>query len=265
MFASTVVYLGLMIAVAGLVFFVKPVRWLPLQTRRRAVAMTAVGVVMVGIALIFPASESRISRVATRLDEFTPVWQFREFHTIRIAVPPARAFEAIKRVRADEIFLFRTLIRIRSGGQPLPKDVLNAAKRFESLIDVATHSTFVYLADDPPREFVVGTVVGWPHGARGTITPQLFQKPLPPGFALATMNFIVTSDGATGSVVSTETRVFANSPSARRRFAAYWRVIYPGSSIIRRMWLRAIQRRATSREGAVQELLGHHNVLYQFG
>lgn len=249
MFASTVVYLGLMIAVAGLVFFAKPIRWLGIRTRRRAVAMTAVGVLMVGIALILPVSESRISRVATRLDEFAPVWQFREFHTISIAAPPARVFEAIKRVRSDEIFLFRTLIWIRSGGQPPPKNVLNAAKRFESLIDVATHSTFVHLADDAPREFVVGTVVGWPLGARWTITPEVFQKPLPPGFALATMNFLVTSDGASGSVVSTETRVFANSPSARRRFAAYWRVIYPGSAIIRRMWLRAIERRATSLEG----------------
>lgn len=249
MLASTVVYLGLMIAVAGLVLFVKPIQWLRIPTRRRAVAMAGVGVVMVGIALILPASESRISRVETRLDEFAPVWQFREFHTISIAAPPARVFEAIKRVRADEIFLFRTLIWIRSGGQPPPKNVLNAAKRFESIIDVATHSTFVYLADDAPREFVVGTVVGWPPGAGGTITPEVFQKPLPPGFALATMNFMVTSDRGSGSVVSTETRVFANSPSARRRFAVYWRVIYPGSAIIRRMWLRAIQRRATSREG----------------
>jgi hypothetical protein len=40
--------------------------------------------------------------------------------------------------------------------------------------------------------------------------------------------------------------VFASSPSARRRFAAYWRVIYPGSAIIRRMWLRAIEHRATT-------------------
>jgi hypothetical protein len=39
--------------------------------------------------------------------------------------------------------------------------------------------------------------------------------------------------------------VFANSPWARRGFAAYWRVIYPGSALIRRMWLRAIARRAT--------------------
>ena len=58
------------------------------------------------------------------------------------------------------------------------------------------------------------------------------------------MNFAVTPHGPNGSIVSTETRVFASSPSARRRFAAYWRVIYPGSAIIRRMWLRAIEKRA---------------------
>ncbi|MGI9077680.1 MAG: hypothetical protein ACR2G6_10170 [Gemmatimonadaceae bacterium] len=246
MLASMFVYLGLMIAVAGLVFVVKPIRRLRVPTRRRGVAITGVGLVMVGIALIFPASESRISRVETRLDEFAPVWQFREFHTIRVAAPPARVFEAIKRVRANEIFLFRTLIWIRTGGQPPPKTILEAAKRNDSLIDVATSSTFVYLANDAPREFVVGTVVGWPPGPREAITPEIFQKPLPHGFTLATMNFIVTPDGGSGSVVSTETRVYANTPSACRRFARYWRVIYPGSAIIRRMWLRAIERRARS-------------------
>jgi hypothetical protein len=58
------------------------------------------------------------------------------------------------------------------------------------------------------------------------------------------MNFVVTPDGPNVSWVSTETRVFATSADARRRFAAYWRVIYPGSALIRIMWLRAIARRA---------------------
>ncbi len=31
---------------------------------------------------------------------------------------------------------------------------------------------------------------------------------------------------------------------AAPRFAIYWRVIYPGSALIRRMWLDAIRRRA---------------------
>jgi hypothetical protein len=108
----------------------------------------------------------------------------------------------------------------------------------------------VRLADDVPRELVIGTVVMAPPGTHGTLTAQVFREDLAPGFALATMNFIVAPDGPDRSLVSTETRVFANSPSTRRRFALYWRIIYPGSAIIRRMWLRAIERRAVNPNGS---------------
>jgi hypothetical protein len=238
-------YLGAVIACAGLIMIAKPNRRLRVRTRSRAAAVAAFGLLLLGIGLILPAPESRVSRANTRLDEFAPVWQFREFHTIRVAATPARVFDAIKRVRADEIALFRALTWIRRGGRPQPESILNAGTR-ASLIDVATRSGFVRLAEDPPRELVIGTVVAAPPGARATLTPETFRSTLPPGFALAAMNFVVRPHGAGESIVSTETRVFANSPAARRRFTAYWRVIYPGSAIIRRMWLRAIARRATS-------------------
>jgi hypothetical protein len=60
----------------------------------------------------------------------------------------------------------------------------------------------------------------------------------------AVMNFVVASDGRGGSNVSTETRVHASTPRGRRYFAVYWRIIHPGSDIIRRMWLRAVRKRA---------------------
>jgi hypothetical protein len=105
----------------------------------------------------------------------------------------------------------------------------------------------MYLADEAPRELVVGTVVLAPRGGGWVLTPDMFKGRLAPGFALAAMNFRVTPDGPNASLVSTETRVFANSPYSRRRFAGYWRTIYPGSALIRVMWLRAIRRRATTR------------------
>jgi hypothetical protein len=43
-----------------------------------------------------------------------------------------------------------------------------------------------------------------------------------------------------------ETRVHTTDAAAERRFAVYWRLIYPGSAFIRRMWLEAIRRRAES-------------------
>lgn len=244
MFGSAIVYAGIVIAFAGLLLVIRPIRRLRVPTRARAAAIAGVGALVMVVGLVLPAPESRVARARTRLDEITPVWQFSERHSLRVAAPPARVFDAIRRVRADEIALFNTLTCIRRFGRPAPESILNAGKT-ESLIDVALRGGFVRLADDSVRELVVGTVVVAPPATRGVLRAETFLNPLPPGFALATMNFLVEPDGPNASVVSTETRVFANSPGARREFAAYWRVIYPGSAIIRRMWLRAIARRAT--------------------
>jgi hypothetical protein len=242
---SAVVYAGLLAAAIGLVLVVRPAGRLGVPTRARAAAVAAAGLLVAVIGAALPAPERRVARAESRLDEFAPVWQFQERHAIRIAAPPERVFDAIRRVRADEIFLFRTLTWIRRGGRPQPRSILDAAGR-ESLIDVATHSTFALLAQDVPRELVVGTVIAAPGGTRGKPGPDTYRSALPLGFTLGTMNFLVRPDGRGASLLTTETRVFANSPSTRRKFAAYWRVIYPGSALIRRMWLRAIGRRATA-------------------
>jgi hypothetical protein len=233
MIGSAVVYCGLALALVGLVLIMRPI----------GLPVVGAGLVLAVIGALLPAPESRVSPARTRLDEFAPAWQFRESHSIEIAAPAARVFDAINAVRADEILLFRTLTWIRRGGRRLPESILNAGDS-TPIIDVALRTNFVRLADDAPRELVIGTIVGAPPGAAGQTTPEVFRKALPPGYALATMNFLVRPSRAGGSVVSTETRVFANSNTARRRFAVYWRLIYPGSALIRRMWLRAIKRRA---------------------
>src|SRR5881227_582698 len=44
--------------------------------------------------------------------------------------------------------------------------------------------------------------------------------------------------------LSTETRVHVADPSARRKFARYWRVIRPFSGLTRILFLREVRRRA---------------------
>jgi hypothetical protein len=246
MWGSASLYAGLALMVAGLLLVVKPIARLRVRTRPRALAIAAGGALLGAAALSAPAFDSRAAAHRTRLDEFAPAWQFREVHTLRVNASPARVFDAIKQVRADEILLFRTLTWIRRGARPLPAGVLNPGTE-EPIITVATKGGFVILAEDGPRELVIGAIVAAPGGPRERLTPSAFREPFPPDYALAAMNFLVTPDGPASSIVSTETRVFANSPEVRRRFAAYWRAIYPGSALIRRMWLRAIDGRATSR------------------
>jgi hypothetical protein len=246
MFVSILVYAALASALAGAISILIPLRFLGIRSRHRGVAVATAGVGIAILAALLPVTERRADKRQSHLDDFMPRWQFDERHAIVVAAPPATVFEAIRKVSADEIRLFGLLTSIRRGGRKGPESIVNAPAQ-QPLLDVATRTTFVWLADEPPRELVVGTIVAAPQGFRrrgGKVTPELFGRPLQPDFALAAMNFIVAPDGRGGSLVSTETRVFANDRSSMRRFAAYWRLIRPGSDIIRRMWLRAIKRRA---------------------
>lgn len=217
MIGAVFLYLGLSLVLAGLVLLFTRWRW------RRHVVLAGVGLAMIGVLL--PAHETRITEPRTRIDQFAPAWQFHESHVVRTDVPCAKTWAAIKAVTAGEIRLFRTLTWIRRLGRPGPESILNAPDR-TPILEVATRSGFRLLAEDVEREIVIGTIV------------------IPPARARAFMNFRVTDVGSGSCLVTTETRVYATDAPARRRFAMYWRVIYPGSALIRRMWLRAVRERA---------------------
>jgi len=252
MLDSFLVYFGLVIALAALVSLIRPIAFLFLENRRRGLLAVAGGLALLGVALILPVGGDKTAEnKTTKLDEWMPRWQVGERHVTQIAAAPEEVFAAIRAVSADDIFLFRTLIAIRRCGQDGPESILNAPDK-KPLLDVATQTSFVRLAEEPPREIVIGTVVAAPRGLRksvGGLSPDFFRVKLPPGVALATMNFFVQPDNRGGSILSSETRIDANSPSALRSFVVYWRIIHPGSDIIRRMWLRAIKQRAERPHG----------------
>jgi hypothetical protein len=213
--ASIVLWLGLLSTLVGLVMLVR---------RRRTGRLPFIyGVTAVVIALLWPALLQSPSGDGSNLDRLMPSFQFSERHAIHVDAPPERVYAATRAVTAGDIRFFRTLTAIRRLGRPLPPGILHAPES-EPILDLATRTSFRWLANDPPRELVVGTRV-----ARDTD---------------ATMNFRIIPDGRGGSNVSTETRVYAATDAATRTFKVYWRIILPGSDIIRRSWLRAIKRRA---------------------
>ncbi|MDP9362246.1 MAG: hypothetical protein M3P29_12450 [Acidobacteriota bacterium] len=216
MLLSLMLYCGAGAALVGAVAV------LPRRTRRKGVWVVVVGLVFMLTAIFWPAREQHASGVDSHLDEIMPRWQFEERHDIQIAAPPERIFAAIRDVTPREIRLFRTLTAIRCLGRCEGESILNAPVS-KPILAVATRSGFRVLADDAPHELVLGT----------RVAPQ----------TVAVMNFRVGNDGH----VTTETRVFAQTDAGCRKFAVYWRIIRPGSGIIRRSWLEAIKRRAESR------------------
>ena len=242
-----IVYLGVISVFVCAVSCLRPLSWLRIRTRWQAVLLMGIGVVLLLAGWFLPASETRVVQPRTQLDQFVPVYQFSEFHSIRVDAPKEKAYAAIKSMTAGEISLFRTMTWMRRFGRPGPESILNAPPH-EPILDVATRTSFLVLAEEPNHEVVLGTVLIVPRGwrASGCPTPEGFKVLHEPGFAMAAMNFLVEDAGPGSTIVTTETRIYATDASARRRFAVYWRTIYPGSSLLRYTWLRAIKRRAES-------------------
>jgi hypothetical protein len=164
------------------------------------------------------------------LDDVLPEFHHRERHSIRVDAPPERVFEAVRAVTPAEMRLARMLMRARGIPADAARPVLEQALR-----------TFAVRAEEPGRELVIASV-GQPWRLRGGTRRDAlddFEGFAEPGYAKMALNFRLD-----GSTLSTETRVFLTDGPARRRFLAYWLVVRPASGLVRRVWLRAIRRRA---------------------
>jgi hypothetical protein len=243
------VYLGLGTILLGVISLLRPLAFMAIRSRRAALVIIALGILVFIVGELLPSEEIRVAAPSTRLDEFMPVYQFSEHHSVRVKAPKESVYSAMKAVSADEIAFFHTLVWIRRRGSSGPESILNPPVG-QPILDVATRTGFIVLAEEPNHEIVLGTLVGAPPGWRltGKPTPAGFKALHEPGFALAAINFRLVDDETEPGVtlLTTETRVYATDASSRARFARYWRLIYPGSALIRRMWLRAIVNRTES-------------------
>jgi hypothetical protein len=242
---SALVYCGLALLVVALARLVRPRAIAGLTGRQPGMVLVVAGTLLVAIGVSLPAPAQRATSATTRLDEMIPSWQFSERHSTRVRASPERVYAAMESVTAGDIRFFQTLTSIRRFGRPGPESILNAPDR-QPIIKVATSTTFSVLAEERNRELVIGTMVVAPRGwrRRQLTGPDSFRVLEEPGFAKAAMNFRIEADSAGGSILITETRVYATDEKSRRRFARYWRLIYPGSALIRIEWLRAIKRKA---------------------
>ena len=182
------------------------------------------------------------------LTEFLRAYDHTEVHSISVKADPHRCFDAVKHLTPSELSpLVHILFAIRSfparlkggGGQ------LVATK---PIVEQILGRGFIRLAEDDDRELVLGTIGRfWQLAGRSCPhldNPQAFVAFDRPGYAKAAMNFYVDAQRDGSTIVSTETRIRATDAAARRKFARYWRIVHPGSALIRRIWLKAIKQRA---------------------
>jgi hypothetical protein len=183
------------------------------------------------------------------LDELLSRYDFHERHHLVVAAPPDQVYQAIKATTLGEMPLVGLLFAIRSLPRRLARTGGPSLSRNAPLVAQMLAAGFTLLAEDPGREVVFG-VVGQFWKLRGGQVATIrngsdFAAFDRPGFVKAAMGFVILEQ-EDGTCVETETRALATDGGSRRRFARYWRLIRFGSGAIRRSWLRAAARRASS-------------------
>jgi hypothetical protein len=169
------------------------------------------------------------------LDQAMPNYDRREVHRRRIHAPADAIWEAAKELRGDEMAVMRLLMGIRTLGRGSGNGQRTVLSSFRGM-------GFRLIAEDPGEEMVVAGIGRFwqpSGGLRKVESAEQFAAFAEPGYAKVAFNFRLE-----GEVLSTETRIAGTDAHARRRFGAYWLLVRPGSGLIRREWLRAIDKRA---------------------
>jgi hypothetical protein len=183
------------------------------------------------------------------IDEFIPVYDVVEHHTTTVRASAERVYATMRTADIFSSPITRFLFFLR--GLPLHLSGHNAPHMpqkvtINMLLEEETFPVrFILLGENPPHEFVVGTVIR----NRAANTEQY---PLPgaaeyrdfngSGIVKAVLNLVLTENPDGTTRLETETRVVCPDSKTQRWFRVYWLFIGPFSSLIRILMLRAIKR-----------------------
>jgi hypothetical protein len=189
---------------------------------------------------------------ASLLEQFMPRFDTRSQHAIEVPAPAQAVFTAVEAVSVKEVRFLRALEFIRALPGLAASGRLDVPTGDAPLVLSFTRGAAL-LGARPPEEVLAGAIgCFWRLAGNQPVvfgSPEEFLAFTEPGFAKAVVGFRLDPGGAE-ILLTTETRFVATDEATRRLMSRYWRIIQPGSNLIRTEWLRAIRRRALRRPNA---------------
>jgi hypothetical protein len=177
---------------------------------------------------------------STLLDDLLPHADIRMRHQRAILAPPPLVYSALRTADLAGSPVVKLLLAIRTLRSP--KGPLT--------LDRLAEAGFKLVGERPGEEIVLGVVRKFwkPSGERRPADREQFRLGAPVGEVLVAWNFEIrqpaTGNGQQGSCLTTETRIKCGDPATLRTFRRYWRLVHPGSALIRKAMLRAVAREA---------------------
>lgn len=167
------------------------------------------------------------------IDEFLPVWDERETHSININATIEAVWNEKHRIDLRNTFLTRFLFKLRG---------LRA--KDELTLDELSKTGFVLLGVNPKKEILLGlTGKFWlPSGGLIRVGRDDFAGFNKADYAKAVWNFSLSETEGGAVNLQTETRIFCTDAASRLKFRIYWFFIGAFSGLIRRELLCAVKR-----------------------
>ncbi len=178
------------------------------------------------------------------LNKYLQYYHFSEKHEIKISASKENIVQAIIDLHPNEIsFLFSTLFFIRSiPPKILGKNYIGFSPDTPLLKQLEEKGFKILEIND--HEIVLGVIGQFGKLKKGEIyyIDDFINFNERESVKVATNFFLVEREDIV--LLSTETRIYTTDKKSKRRFTVYWMIVYPGSALIRKIWLKAIKRRA---------------------
>jgi hypothetical protein len=187
----------------------------------------------------------RVVQHRTVLDDVMPEYQFSERHSARIHARPEQVMQSVRQSTFGDMKSLVTLMKIRGATLRTPSDARGALLQDKRILDAFSASGYVSGGSEHELVMCGGANV---RGKR-PLAVRTFEECAgyrEPGAIKVAFNFTVGDAGGGWSTISTETRVLACDDLTRSGMGRYWRLIVPGSGLLRRQWLEGIKKRAES-------------------
>lgn len=241
---STLVYAGIVAALLGLANLVRPFRFMGVRKRAVGLLVLLGGLIVTLAALYWPAGVNHVAQHRTRLDDIMPEYQFSETHSARIHAPRDRVLEAVRQSTFGDMKSLVSLLKVRAAVLRLPSNETGVFVANMRILDAFIASGYVSGSSDNEILMAGGANLI----AKGPLRPRTLQEfadDREPGVIKIGYNFKVVETGDGWSNLTAETRMAASDQFSRGA-ARYWRLIVPGSGLLRRQWLGGIKHRAES-------------------
>jgi hypothetical protein len=241
---STLVYSGIVATLCGLANLVVPFRFLGVRKRLVGGLGFAGGVALTLAALSWPAATIRVAKPSSRLDGVMPEYQFVERHVVRTRARPERLMDAVRQSTFGDMRSLATLLKVRGVFVRAPAHDTGGlqAKR---ILDSFAESGYLF-ANGEHQVVMFGVWNAREQRRPDVRTQQAFVDYRERGAVKTAFDFSVADAGDGWSELSTETRVLVLGDTTLRGFGRYWRLIVPGSGLLRLQWLEGIKKRAES-------------------